>query len=223
MPPAASTPEIAPAIAVTAETMKGMGDGLSEGRDQVRRARPVRRTTAKQARDRHRRLQAGGTFDRQIDRARRFCLYPVAEAAKRSVGGNRRANAGAEGVKGGVTGRTLHDRLDLGPVLVVVAQRRQRHLGLPRFAVAQDHKTRSGHAFGQHVTAQSGCRQCRKPRVQRGEDGLAGSGHVRTRSSVLLKATLQNASRVSELQPLTAKYFEPYAKSAAVALIWQRH
>ena len=54
-------------------------------------------------------------------------------------------------------------------------------------------------------------------------EGLAGSGHVRTRSSVLLNATLQNASRASELQPLTAKYFEPYANSAAVALIWQRH
>jgi hypothetical protein len=102
----------------------------------------------------HRRLQTGGTLDRQIDRARRSRLDPVAEPAQRAVGGKRRADAGAEGIEDGVTGGALHDRLDLGPVLVVVAKGRERHLGLPRLAIAQDQEACRGHALGQHVTAQ---------------------------------------------------------------------
>jgi hypothetical protein len=47
-----------------------------------------------------------------------------------------------------------HDRVDLGPVLVVVAQRRERDLGLSRLAVPQDQEARGGHALGQHVAAQ---------------------------------------------------------------------
>ncbi len=60
---------------------------------------------------------------------------------------------------------------------VVVAQRRQRDLGLPRFAVAQDQEASSGHTFRQHIAAQGCGGQRRKPRVQRGEDGFAGGGH----------------------------------------------
>jgi hypothetical protein len=108
---------------------------------------------------------------------RRFSLDPVAEAAQRAVGGNHRADAGAERVEGGITSGTLHDCLDLGLVLEMVAQRRQGHFRLTRLAVPQDHKTRSGHAFGQHVTAQGCGGQRREPRVQRGEDGFAGCGH----------------------------------------------
>jgi hypothetical protein len=71
------------------------------------------------AKDRHhRRLQACGTVDGQINRTGSLRLDPVAEA-----------------VEGCVTGSTLHCRLDLGPVLVVVAQGRQRDLGLSRLAV----------------------------------------------------------------------------------------
>ena len=59
----------------------------------------------------HRCLQAGGTFDGQIDRARRFRLDPVAEPAQSAVRRNRRADAGAERVEGGVTGGALHGAL----------------------------------------------------------------------------------------------------------------
>lgn len=64
----------------------------------------------------HRRLQAGGTLDGQIDRTRRFRLDPIAEAAKRPVGGNCCPDTGAEGVEGGVTGGPLDDRLDVAGV-----------------------------------------------------------------------------------------------------------
>lgn len=94
-----------------------------------------------------------------------------------SIGSNRRADAGAECVEAGVTGRALHDRLDLGPVLVMVTQGRQRHLRLPRLAVAQDQEASSVYALGQHVTAQGGGGQRREPRLQRGEDGFSGGGH----------------------------------------------
>lgn len=71
----------------------------------------------------------------------------------------------------------LHDRLDFGAVLVVVSQRRQSHLGLTRLAIAQDQQTCSGHALGQHLAAERGGGQRRKPRVQRGEYGFTKGGH----------------------------------------------
>ena len=58
-------------------------------------------------------LQRRSTLDRKIDRTRGFGLDPVAKATQRPVCGDRRTHAGAERIKGGVTGRTLHDRLDL--------------------------------------------------------------------------------------------------------------
>ena len=90
------------------------------------------------------RLQAGSALDGQIDQSRRFRLNPVAEAAQRAVGDNRRADAGGQYVESGVTRRALHDRFDLAAVLVVVAQRRQCDLGLSRFAIAQDCGPRRG-------------------------------------------------------------------------------
>ena len=76
----------------------------------------------------------------------------------------------------GGEGSSLHDRLDLGTVQVMVAQRRQRDLGLPRLAITQDQVASGGHALGQHVTAQARGGQRRKPRVQRCEDGFVGGG-----------------------------------------------
>lgn len=54
-----------------------------------------------------RRFHADGTLSYGIDRRRRFRLAPFAKAEQRSVGGNRRANAYAKGVEGGVTGGIL--------------------------------------------------------------------------------------------------------------------
>ena len=108
----------------------------------------------------------------------RLSLDPVAETAQRSVGSNCRADAGAEGVESGVSGGTLHDRLDLGPVLVVVAQGRKRDLRIPRLAVAEDQEASGGHALRQHIAAQGRGGQRREPRMQRGEDVFARGGHV---------------------------------------------
>jgi hypothetical protein len=124
----------------------------------------------------HQRLQVGGAIDGQIDWARRFRLDPVTETAQRAVGDNRRADAGAKRVEGGVTGRALHDRFDLGSMLIVVTKRRQRDLGFAGLAVAQDQEACGWHALWQHVAAQGGGGQRRKPRVQRGEDGFARCG-----------------------------------------------
>ena len=60
----------------------------------------------------------------KIDGARRFRLDPVAEPAQRAVGGERCADAGPESIEGCVSVCALNDRLDLGPVLVVIAQPR---------------------------------------------------------------------------------------------------
>ena len=53
---------------------------------------------------------------------RRLSLNPVAETAQSAVDGNGSADAGAQCVEGGVTPRALHDRLDLGLVVVMVAK-----------------------------------------------------------------------------------------------------
>ena len=116
----------------------------------------------------HRRLQAGRAFDRQIDRARRFRLDPIAEPTQRPVGRDGRADAGAEGVEGSITVGALNDRLDLGAVLVVVRERRKRDLGFARLAVAQDQQAVRRHAFGQDVATQGGGGLRRQPSVQRG-------------------------------------------------------
>ena len=50
--------------------------------------------------------------------------------------------------------RGLDDGLDLGAVLVVVAERRERHRRLAGVAVAQDQQPGGGDALGQHRVAQ---------------------------------------------------------------------
>lgn len=93
------------------------------------------------------------------------------------VGGERRANAGGQPVEVGVPIGALHDRFDLGAVLVVVAQRRERHLRLARFAVPQDQEPGGGHALGQNLAAQGCGRHRQKTCVQRRQRGLACTGH----------------------------------------------
>jgi hypothetical protein len=106
-------------------------------------------------------LKADRAFNRQIDGLRGFSLDPIAEPAQRPVSGERRADAGTDGVKRRVAVGALGHCLDFGPVLVVVGERRQRHLGLPRLAVAQDQQAVGRDALGQHLTAQCGRWQCR--------------------------------------------------------------
>jgi len=129
----------------------------------------------------HRCFQRLAALDGQINRLGSFSLDPVAQAAQRAVGGERRANAGAKRVEGGITVSALDHRLDLGAVLVMVSQRRERRLRLPRFTIAQDQKTPGRYTLGQHLAAQDGGGQRREPRVQRGEDGFAGGGNGITR------------------------------------------
>ena len=81
-------------------------------------------------------LHARRALDGQIDRPWGFRLDPVTEPAQRAVGGESRADAGGQHVEGSVTVGTLHDRLDLGTVLVVVTQWRQGHFGFAWLAVA---------------------------------------------------------------------------------------
>lgn len=85
---------------------------------------------------------------------RRFGIDPAADAAKYAVGGNHCAYSGAESAKGRAKARPLHDRLDLGPAPVVIAQRRKGDLGIPRFTVAHDQQPNSGEAIVLHATAQ---------------------------------------------------------------------
>ena len=62
----------------------------------------------------------------------------------------------AEAVERRVTRCALHDRLDLGSVLELVGERRQRHLRLPRLAIAQDQQAIGRNELGQHLSAQGG-------------------------------------------------------------------
>jgi hypothetical protein len=70
------------------------------------------------------RLQRCRAIDRKLDRPWRLRLDPVAEPAERTIPGKRCADDAAQSVEGGITGGGLHDCLDFGAVLVVVAQRR---------------------------------------------------------------------------------------------------
>jgi hypothetical protein len=106
---------------------------------------------------------------------------------QRAVGGECRADAGDQRIEGGDTVGALHDRLDLGGVLVVVGERRERDLRLPWLAVAQDQQALGRHALGEHVAAQGGRGQRREPRVQCGEDGFTRGGHGRALGWLLLQ------------------------------------
>ena len=82
-----------------------------------------------------------------------LCLDPIADATERAVGRQQVANAGAEVIERRVPIRTLHDRLDLGTMLVVIGERRQGHLRLLRLAVAQDQQAIGRYSLGQHLSA----------------------------------------------------------------------
>jgi len=72
----------------------------------------------------------------------------------------------------------LHDHLDLGAVLIVVLQRRQRHLRCAGVGIAQDQQPASGDTHGQDRTAQHGCSMHALQRRKQGlQDGFAGCGH----------------------------------------------
>jgi hypothetical protein len=94
----------------------------------------------------------------ELDRARRLGLNPATETAQGAVGRERSAYAGRQRVEDRVAAGTgLHHRLDLGPVLVVVAERRERHRRLAWIAVAQDQEAGGRHTVGQNLTAQDRC------------------------------------------------------------------
>jgi hypothetical protein len=73
----------------------------------------------------------------------------------------------------GPAGARLDDDLQLGPVLVVVAQGRQRHLRLARLAVAQDDQPGRRDPLGQDLVTQGEGGKRLQPRVQRGEDEVS--------------------------------------------------
>lgn len=87
----------------------------------------------------HRRFQGDSALDRQIDGGRGLGFDPIAKAAKRAVSFKCGADGGDQSVEGaGPAGASLDDDLQLGAVLVMVTQGRQRHLWFARLAVAQD-------------------------------------------------------------------------------------
>ena len=67
------------------------------------------------------RLQGGRAFNGQIYWLRRFRLDPVAEAAQRSISGQRRADIGRQCVEQRVApGPSLDHHLQFGPMLVEI-------------------------------------------------------------------------------------------------------
>jgi len=69
-------------------------------------------------------LPGRGAVDCEVDRARRLRFGPVAQAPESAVGREQRADARGQRIEGGVPAAPrLHDRLNLGAVLVVVAKR----------------------------------------------------------------------------------------------------
>jgi len=74
-------------------------------------------------------------------------------------------------------GASLHHRLDVGAVLVVVAERRERHRRLARVAVAQNQHARGRHSLGQDLAAQHRRGLGLQEHVQGVQDGFAGGGH----------------------------------------------
>ena len=112
-------------------------------------------------------LQGRRAVDGEIDRSRRLSLDPV--AGPPSVRSRERgADAGGQRVEGRVSVRPgLDHRLDLGAVLVVVAERRKRHRRLAGIAVAQDQQAGGRDALGQDLAAEHGRGLGLQERVQR--------------------------------------------------------
>lgn len=103
-----------------------------------------------------RRLQRRCTLDGQVDRRRGFGFNPVAEPLQRAIRFQRGADGGDQIVEGaGPAGARLDDDLELGPVLVVVAQGRQGHLRFARLAIAQDDQPGRRDPLWQDIIAQT--------------------------------------------------------------------
>ena len=141
----------------------------------------------------HRRLQRRRALDRQIDGGWGFGFDPVTETAQRAVSLQRCADGGDEGVKGaGPTSASLDDDLQLGAVLVVVAQGRQCDLRFARLAIAQDDQPGCRDPLGQNLIAQNKGGKRKQPRMQRGEDCFAGGGHMLTHGWAIILTRHRN-------------------------------
>jgi len=60
----------------------------------------------------------------------------------------------------------------------MIAQGRQRHIRLAGLSVAQDDQPRRRDSLGQNLIAQNKGGKRKQSRLQRGEDGFAGGGHL---------------------------------------------
>ena len=79
------------------------------------------------------------------------------------------------------TGACLDHYFQFGAVLIVIPQGRQCHFRLARLAVAQDDQSGRRDPFGQDLIPQGDGGKGLQPRMQRGEDGFARGGHLRSR------------------------------------------
>ena len=131
--------------------------------------------------------------------------------AERAVGREHGADAGGERVEGRVpAGAGLHDRLDLGAVLVVVAERREGHRRLARVAVAQDQEAGGRHALGQDLAAQDRrgwvcSRACSAERMVSRVVGmdfipLSARGHLQTRRLLRWASSAASLQRMADAQ-----------------------
>jgi hypothetical protein len=106
----------------------------------------------------HRCLQRRRALDGQIDRSRGFGLNPVADTAKGAVGFKRRADGSDQLVESaGPAIGGLDNDFQLGAVLVVKTQWRQRDFGLTWLAVPQDDQSGGRDAFRQVFVPQGNC------------------------------------------------------------------
>jgi hypothetical protein len=127
----------------------------------------------------HQGLQRRCTLDGQMDGRRGLGFDLVAGPSQRPVRLQRRADGGDQVIEGaGPTGARLNGDLQLDPVLVVVAQRRKRHLRFTRLAVAQDDQPGHRDPLGQNLVTPVDGGKLLQQRVQRGEDGFASGGHI---------------------------------------------
>lgn len=114
----------------------------------------------------HRGLESNGALDRQIGRGRGFRLDPIAKAAECAVGGQRRADRRDQRVE---NRRTiicgLNDNLQFRPVLIVIAQRRQRHLRIAGLTIAQNDQPGRRDTLRQDFVAQDGGGKRLQPRM----------------------------------------------------------
>ena len=107
------------------------------------------------AASRDRGLQCSCAVDSEIDRPWRLGFDSVVEPTEGAVGREHGADAGGERAEGGVsTNPCLHHHLELGAMLVVVSERRERDSRPAGVAVAHDQQTAGRHTIGQDPAAQ---------------------------------------------------------------------